>query len=159
MVASYFRQAYTKIREKQAARRCAHYLLGHHIAQVKITIISLLLVSSTIGCSRKSISEGQVVLKQGDVASFAVVSTNQFGGRDVYLVHITFSTTGQGAIREFEQNHRSSHIELSTDSQAIVTIRNPASWRQESPISLSIGCDSLDEAQHVAEAFDKLREK
>ena len=116
-----------------------------HPTNMKITIISLMLVLLAVGCSKKESASAplQFTVARSDM-TLANITTNVYKGNAYYIIQIKLSSAKQAELFKLAQQHPGGEIEVVLGS-GIHTMKMPAKTLKL-PIQWALSFRSLDDA-------------
>lgn len=74
----------------------------------------------------------------------------------MYCVPIKLSSAKTAALRKFAQEHPNRQLEIMVGSKVITKVRMPADVTATSVLTLTVACDSIDEAKAIADSLGGL---
>jgi hypothetical protein len=112
---------------------------------MKFTIISLVLVLFTVGCSKKESANTpiRIAIAHGDIAP-AEITTNIYHGKTYYIIQIKFSSAKEAELCKLAQQYPNREVEVALGSSSY-KFRMPDKTLKPT-IQWGIASDSFDDA-------------
>ena len=133
----------------------AQLVRPQHHTNVKITMISLVLVLFVVGCSKKESAGGslQFTIAHGDIAP-AEITTNIYQGNTFYIIQIKLSSIKEAELCKLAQQNPNREIEVAVGSK-ISKMRMPAKTVKP-PIQWAVSFRSYADAKAAEETVKEL---